>query len=99
MTIEEFSVLWSKYEISPLNQLSFCQSIGMKLPTFQYWRRKLFAQKDDSPSPFPSSGRFVEIFSEHSNLSRQFTLECGPFKLHIPEDSLVSVLTAMRVSL
>lgn len=105
--IEEWEQRIQEADSSGLTRLQWCEANGISPRRFYYWQKKIReAQDADAVDPdHPSSkvGTFCEldlpsIMSGGENgmtatgVSDALILECGPFRLQIPQAFLVEVM-------
>ena len=105
--IEEWTQLLQEADSSGLTRKQWCEQNGISQWKFYYWQKKIREEQQedvkDTDHPASKVGTFCEldlpaVMSEVANVQSEelpgdaLILECGPFRLQIPQAFLVEVL-------
>lgn len=105
--IEEWERLLQEADNSDMTRLQWCEANGISPRRFYYWQRKIReTQNDDTEYPSHSPGKvgtFCELDLSSIKVKEKncmadggakdmLLLECGPFRLQIPQAFLMEVL-------
>lgn len=100
MTTSEKSRFWQqhldRWPTSGMTQVAYCQAHGLKLATFQYWRKRL----REMTAPV-DSGAFVPVVVRDARYIADtiIVVRIGPAMLDVPLSHLSEVLQTLGLGL
>jgi hypothetical protein len=87
-------------ERSPLNQKQYCNTNGLALSTFSYWKKKLGKKEKETPRFYPLTVPQLpspDNQADHSGVS--LTLNSSKFRIELAENFSASCLRKLILNL